>query len=229
MSHSTVLMLDDDAAILETIPYALRRELPELEVEPILSPLAALDRLKARDYGLLLTDLRMPEMDGLTVLREARAVRPETPVILMSGLCSTEHLTAALEDGAFAFLPKTGSQEEFARIVGLALETHRLRREVKARRLTVIHLNRQITALEQLLWPQQHPNLLPPRMRDSVGASRCRTERSLMSLEQSLERIKARERRVEDLLEQTEERLRGVEIEAQFRARKRFDSRVTSY
>jgi FixJ family two-component response regulator len=227
MSHSTIMVLDDDAATLEVIPYTLRRELPDLRVETIQSPLAALDRLKARDYGLLLTDLRMPEMDGLTVLREAKTVRPETPVILMSGLCSTEHLTAALGGGAFDFLPKTGNREEFARIVGLALETHQLRREVKARRLTVIHLNRQITVLELLLRPQEDRNVLPARIRDRVLASRCRTEHSLMSLE--LARIKTRARMVEDLLERAEDRLHGVVIEAQFRALKRFDTRVPSY
>lgn len=222
MSRSTVMVLDDEEASLECIPYFLRHECPELDIEPIRSPHAALDQLRSRDYGLLLTDLQMPGMDGLDVLREAKLVRPETPVVLMSGHTSMEILTLALRDGAFDFLPKTLSRDEFGWIVRLAVETHRLRREVKARRLMRVHLSHQVAALDSLLQPVEG-RPVPSRIRDRLEAARWRTKCSLNSMQQSFEQVKVRDCVLEELLKESEARLQEVQIEAQFRALKRFD------
>src|SRR5438094_660083 len=112
MSHPSVMVLDDDEATLELVPYILKRELPGLVVEPVQSPLMALARLQARDYGVLLTDLCMPEMNGLSVLTKATALCPETAVVLVSSQPKPESVTHALQRGACDFLPKSVSREE---------------------------------------------------------------------------------------------------------------------
>jgi DNA-binding response OmpR family regulator len=219
------MVLDDDEANLELLPYALSCEFPHLDIDPVLSPIEALQQLGARDYGLLITDFRMPEMDGLTVLQKARTIRPEISVVIMSSQFTIVQASLALDHGAFDVLPKRINRGELARIVELALQTHHARRDVKSRQLIIQRLNDKIAALEASLQPGKiRRSPPPPRMAAAVRSSRARTERSFLSVRESLQGLAQRAQVLNETLRQAEERLRAVLVEAQVRALGRFES-----
>jgi CheY-like chemotaxis protein len=225
MSRSAVMVLDDDEANLELLPYALSCEFPHLNIDPVLSPIEALHHLEARDYGLLITDFRMPEMDGLTVLQKARTIRPEISVVIMSTQFTIVQASLALDHGAFDVLPKRTNRVELARIVDFALQMHRARRVVKSRQLTLQRLNDQIAMLEASRYPGNIRRASPvPGIAQAVRSSRARTERSLLSVQESLQRLTKRAQVLNETLHQAEGRLRAALVEAQVRALGRFES-----
>ena len=78
-----ILVVDDDPVLLECLSETLRLRIPGIGVETCEIPADAIDRLYAVDYRLVISDLKMPGMDGLAVLRMVKAIRPSMPVLLM--------------------------------------------------------------------------------------------------------------------------------------------------
>jgi excisionase family DNA binding protein len=99
-----VLVVDDEPAVRELLEKTLR--LADYDVDTAADGPAALERLRTIQYGLLITDLKMPGMDGLSVIREARRIRPELPVVIITG-CSTEaSAIEAINLGVVGYLTK---------------------------------------------------------------------------------------------------------------------------
>jgi len=82
-----VLVVDDEQAVRDLLEKTLA--LADYDVDTAADGPAALVRLRTVPYRLLITDLKMPGMDGLSVIREARRLRPELPIVIITG-CSTE-------------------------------------------------------------------------------------------------------------------------------------------
>ncbi len=88
---------------------------------------SALALIAARAFHVVLTDLRMPGMDGMTVVRELRREHPETEIIVLTAHGSIENAVQAIKEGAFDYLQKpVGSPTELRLTVARALERHRL-------------------------------------------------------------------------------------------------------
>jgi len=77
--EARVLIVDDDPALLQALPETLRLRMNGVTVDTADSAVAALERISARDYDAIVTDIRMPGMDGLTLLAEIAGRRPDTP------------------------------------------------------------------------------------------------------------------------------------------------------
>ncbi|MDX1650382.1 MAG: sigma-54 dependent transcriptional regulator, partial [Myxococcota bacterium] len=122
-----VVVLDDEARMADIVAMVLRRE--GYEVEAFTGPEEALHALEARPADLLLTDLRMPGIDGLEVLRRAREQDPELPVILITAHGSVPSAVAALREGAFDYVQKPFDNQELRTLAARALEVTRLSRE----------------------------------------------------------------------------------------------------
>jgi DNA-binding NtrC family response regulator len=99
-----ILLADDEEIVRKTISEYLRDS--GQHVDEAHDGLAALARLETCDYDLALLDVRMPGMDGLSLLAEVREIRPEMPVVIISGHGSMECAIQALRLGAIDFLTK---------------------------------------------------------------------------------------------------------------------------
>jgi excisionase family DNA binding protein len=99
-----VLVADDEESIRELLARTLA--LAEYDVETVGDARAALDRLRQADYDLLIADLRMPGMDGLLLIREARRMHPTLPVIIITGYSSEASAIEAVNLGVVGYLVK---------------------------------------------------------------------------------------------------------------------------
>jgi len=135
MNQPRVLIVDDDPALLQALPEALRLRMNGVTVDTADSATAALDRIAARDYDAIVTDIKMPGMDGFALLAEIRARRPDTPTLMITG--HGEHALAigALRGGAYDFIQKPIDREYFVASLRKAIEMGELGRRAKEQQL----------------------------------------------------------------------------------------------
>jgi PAS domain S-box-containing protein len=126
-----VLLVDDNRAFLLAIGEAVRAALPELSVDTLESAEEALERLRSETYDVIVSDVTMPTMDGLTFLDEARALHPDTAFILLTGKEEREIAVEALRKGATDLLQKPVDQITLASSIERALATSRLKRALR--------------------------------------------------------------------------------------------------
>ncbi|MFQ5669343.1 MAG: sigma-54-dependent transcriptional regulator [Acidobacteriota bacterium] len=120
-----ILLIDDDAAGRNALRRALEKQGYRVEAHPAGAPAVA--RLEGgEEFDLVITDLRMPEMDGLQVLERVRQLDPELPVILITGFGTIENAVEAMHLGARDYLTKPLDLFEVRSKVGKALEASRL-------------------------------------------------------------------------------------------------------
>lgn len=99
-----ILVVDDEESIRDLLSKTLA--LADYEVDLAPDGRTALDRLRLIQYDLLITDLRMPGVDGLTVIREARRLKSELPVIIITGYSSEASAIEAINLGVQGYLTK---------------------------------------------------------------------------------------------------------------------------
>jgi excisionase family DNA binding protein len=99
-----VLVVDDEASIRDLLAKTLA--LAEYDVDLAPDGRTALERLRLTSYDLLITDLRMPGVDGLSVIREARRLRTDIPVIIVTGYSSEASAIEAVNLGVSGYLTK---------------------------------------------------------------------------------------------------------------------------
>lgn len=122
-----VLICEDDAAMRELVASVISNL--DVEVVQAENSQHALDYLENNDVALLITDLRMPRVDGMELLRFARARNTLTQVAMITGYATVESAVEALKCGAFDYIRKPFDNEELRCMVQRALEHHLLRRE----------------------------------------------------------------------------------------------------
>src|SRR5688572_26881821 len=137
MIRPRLLIVDDDAALLQALPEALRLRMGDVLVETAHSATVALDRITNEDYDAIVTDIKMPGMDGLALLAEIRARRPDTPTLMITG--HGEHALAidALRGGAYDFIQKPIDRDYFVASLRRAIQVTELNRQVKEQRLAL--------------------------------------------------------------------------------------------
>ena len=127
-----ILVVDDDDNSLNTITLLLDGRVPA-EIEPCKSPLAALKRIVLTDFAAIISDVKMPTMDGLTLLKEIRAKRPNTPVILTTAYEEGEVLLRAIRAGAYDYIKKPFDVDYLAASVTRAIQHAESLREIEAK------------------------------------------------------------------------------------------------
>ncbi len=126
--RSSVLVVDDEASVATTIKAIL--ELDGHQVVAETKGEAALRQIREREFDVVLTDLRLEDIDGLEILREVQRRWPDTSAIMLTGYASLESAVAALRSGAYDYLIKPSDVEELRATVGRAIERRRLRQRL---------------------------------------------------------------------------------------------------
>jgi two-component system response regulator PilR (NtrC family) len=132
MNRKSVLVVDDEADIRELLVLTLSRM--GVDADSASSVEEATAALKSRPYDLCLTDMRLPDGDGLAVLRHISENYGNTPVAVITAYGSTQNAVDALKAGAFDYLPKPIKLEQLRPLVMSALK---LPRPVQARRASI--------------------------------------------------------------------------------------------
>jgi two-component system, NtrC family, response regulator HydG len=122
-----VLIVDDEPDMVDNCARILRRAGHHCSTTT--DPHRALTLLESARPDLLLTDLKMPEIDGLALLRRAHELDPTLPVIVITAFATIESAVAAVKGGAFDYLPKTFSVDQLTIVVDRALRQRRLAQE----------------------------------------------------------------------------------------------------
>ena len=122
-----VLIADDEESIRHVLTELLHER--GYEVRAVADGEEAMRELTARDYDALVTDVRMPKMNGLDLVREAQRASPETTIIVMSAYGSHDLAIEAMKAGAYDYLGKPFRPDEVLLVLRKAEERERLRRE----------------------------------------------------------------------------------------------------
>ena len=103
-TRQRVLVVDDEASIRDLLSKTLA--LAEYDVDTAPDGTTALDRMRAYNYDLLIADLKMPGMDGLTLIRQAKRIKADLPVIIITGFSSESSAIEAVNLGVAGYLTK---------------------------------------------------------------------------------------------------------------------------
>src|SRR6188508_225765 len=128
---ATVLVVDDEQLIRWSLAERLKAD--GLTVVEAATAKEALDQF-GPEIDLVLLDYRLPDGDGLRVLKKMKSTQPDVPIILLTAFSSIETAVEAMKQGAYHFANKPFNLDEIVLLVEKALETTRLRREVKTLR-----------------------------------------------------------------------------------------------
>ncbi|MBI3786575.1 MAG: sigma-54-dependent Fis family transcriptional regulator [Deltaproteobacteria bacterium] len=124
---SRILIVDDEPRMAEVVSMALTRA--GYDCETCGSGSAAISAFEARGADVVVSDWKMPEMDGLELMRQLHKRRVNLPVILLTAHGSVPSAVAAMREGAFDYVTKPFDNDELRALVARALEINRLERE----------------------------------------------------------------------------------------------------
>lgn len=123
-TQAEVWLLDDDSSILDALAQGLSLE--GWQCRTFSQPAALLRELNANFAGVLLTDLNMPEMDGLSVLKAVQHIDADLPVVLLTGYGDISIAVNAMQLGAYSFIEKPVNHTELHKTLQQALEKRQL-------------------------------------------------------------------------------------------------------
>ncbi len=126
-----LLIVDDEALVLSALRRALRQRWGDaLAVVTEMDPVQALERARHETFDVVISDLRMPEVDGVAFLSLMSAVQPDSVRIMLTGSAEFESAQRAIQDaGVFRYLTKPWDETELIAHVSAALAQAEARRE----------------------------------------------------------------------------------------------------
>ena len=121
MEKTKVLVIDDEKVVLDSVNKILTDE--GYDVETNLSGRDGLTEALHADYDIVLTDIRMPDIGGMKVLRDIKRSKPSLPVIMITGYASVQSSVQAMKLGAADYVEKPFTPDQLIKAVDTALET----------------------------------------------------------------------------------------------------------
>lgn len=159
MNTPRILLVDDDLALLQALPHMVSLRLHGVVVDTSDTAPGALEQIQAQDYDAIVSDIKMPGMDGLELLAKIQELRPEVPTLLITGHADQMLIIQALRAGAYDFIQKPIDRVYLVASLHRAIQTRWLRRQVQE----------QQRALEQHAQFLEH--LVEKRTRELLAAS----------------------------------------------------------
>jgi two-component system response regulator PilR (NtrC family) len=120
---STILVVDDDRSMREFLEILLTKE--QYQVSLAASGEEAFQILDKNTFDLVITDIRMKDINGIDVLKKAKKVSPETMVVMISAFATAETAVEAMKEGAYDYIPKPFKVGEFKKIIQDTLTSKR--------------------------------------------------------------------------------------------------------
>jgi DNA-binding NtrC family response regulator len=150
--NATLLIIDDEESNLRSLEKIFSKE--GYKVLTASAGKEGLDLLRGHDVDVVVTDLLMPGMSGVELLRAARALSPEVEVILMTAYGTVETAVEAMKDGAYDFVEKPLKKMAISKSVRMALERRRLVQENKRLRVQLSSSSKREIVGNSPLWRQ---------------------------------------------------------------------------
>jgi PAS domain S-box-containing protein len=147
VSAARILIVDDDPALLEALPEAISLRMNGIAIDTCETAPTALDRIKQTDYDVIVTDIKLPGMDGLEMLDEIKLLRPGTPTVLITGHGERDLAVRALRGGAYDFVQKPIDRDYFVASLERAIHVRGLDRHVEQQR---VELERHARVLQHV-------------------------------------------------------------------------------
>ncbi len=148
-----ILIVDDDPALLQALSQTVSLRLSEARVDISNSAHRALELIRAHDYDTIVSDIKMPGMDGMELLAKIHELRPETLTLLITGHGDHDLAIQALRGGAYDYILKPIDRDYFVAALDRTLHTRRLHRQVVEQWLS---LELHTRSLEHLVQQRTH-------------------------------------------------------------------------
>lgn len=123
---SKILVIEDEPAIRRVLSKILSEENDTYQVEEAEDGLVGMDKIKTTDYDLILCDIKMPKMDGVEVLEATKKIKPEIPIVMISGHGDMETAIHTMRLGAFDYISKPPDLNRLLNTVRNALDKKQL-------------------------------------------------------------------------------------------------------
>uniref|UniRef100_A0A7V6CDC4 Sigma-54-dependent Fis family transcriptional regulator n=1 Tax=Thermodesulfobacterium geofontis TaxID=1295609 RepID=A0A7V6CDC4_9BACT len=123
-----ILIIDDEPDMLKLLSMILREKTP-YEVSTTNNPIEAVELVKKGEFDLIITDLKMPGLDGLQLLEEAKKKDEDIPVIIITAYGTIDAATEAIKMGAFDFITKPFKKEQILFTIEKAIKWLKVQRE----------------------------------------------------------------------------------------------------
>jgi DNA-binding NtrC family response regulator len=120
MNNKHALVIDDEQIVLDSVSRILTED--TYEVDTSLSGREGLNKALEGDYDIVLTDIRMPDIGGMRVLRDVKRAKPALPVVIITGYATVKSAVQAMKLGAADYLEKPFTPEQLLKAVSSALE-----------------------------------------------------------------------------------------------------------
>jgi signal transduction histidine kinase len=180
---SRILIVDDDPALLEALPENIRNRMGDIEVDTADSGSRALTLIAEVDYDAIVTDIKMPELDGLSLLEKARQLRPDTPTLLITGHGERDLTVRALRGGAYDFIEKPIERDHFIASLDRAIQARQLKRQVNEQKQA---LARHAGQLERMVQERTSELLAANQAKDEFLKAR---DQALVEAQRAHERL----------------------------------------
>ncbi|PHR74046.1 MAG: response regulator [Lutibacter sp.] len=152
-----ILIIEDEAAIRRVLKKIISEENDAYEVEEAEDGLEGIEKIKNEDYDLVLCDIKMPKMDGVEVLEKAKMIKPEIPMVMISGHGDLDTAVNTMRLGAFDYISKPPDLNRLLNTVRNALdrkelvvENKRLKKKV-SKKYEMIGESKAITHIKEMI------------------------------------------------------------------------------
>jgi len=130
MDEARILIVDDDPALLQALPQAITLRMQQVAVDTSDSATDALQLVRRQQYDAIVSDIKMPGMDGLALIEQLQKLCPETPALLITGHGERDLAIQALRVGAYDFIQKPIDRDYFISALRRAIQTYQMRRQI---------------------------------------------------------------------------------------------------
>lgn len=144
-----ILLIEDDEIVVNLLIDVLR--LKNLSVDYVTKGMDGIEKIKKEDYSFVILDLQLPDIDGFKVLEKIKEIRTSLPVIIITGLGTTENIVKAIKMGADDFIEKPFEIERLLETVDKTIKTLNLEKEITKLKMveSILDLNKTIITLSE--------------------------------------------------------------------------------